>query len=111
MARTWLSSEYAGWIVLWLMVAFCNVPSVLFARVLRKQKQLFIYEFVQLMFRAASLLIGGLYFKAHMTVILFSVVVILSNSILIIWIAFAVKHVHGNCDIDVLQNKYTQEKK
>ena len=102
-----VAGEYAGWLALWLMVAFCNAPSVLFARVLRKQKQLFIYEFIQLSLRTACLFIGGLYYKAHMTVILFSMVGILSNSILIIWIAFAVKRVHVNYDIDALQKNYT----
>ncbi len=86
---------YARWIVLWLMIAFCNVPSVLFARILRKQKQLFLYELIQLFFRTASLFIGGLFFQeAYSTVILFSVVGILSNSALILWIGLAVKRVH-----------------
>ncbi|MEE9370791.1 MAG: oligosaccharide flippase family protein [Sedimentisphaerales bacterium] len=86
---------YARWIVLWLMIAFCNVPSVLFARILRKQKQLFLYELIQLFFRTASLFIGGLFFQeAYSTVILFSVVGILSNSALILWIGLAIKRVH-----------------
>ena len=99
----WLvAGEYTSWLILWLMVAFCNVPSVLFARVLRKQKQLFIYEFFQLSLRTASLLIGGVCFDAYVTVILFSVVGILTNSVLIIWIACAVKRIHVNRNIDVL---------
>jgi O-antigen/teichoic acid export membrane protein len=93
-----MAGVYAGWLILWLMVGFCNLPSVLFARILRKQKQLFIYEFVTLIFCTASLFIGGLYFKAYTTVILFSVVGMLANSILIGWMACVVKHVNNNSE-------------
>jgi len=102
----WLTAgEYARWIVLWLMVTFCDVPSVLFAKVLRKQKQLFFYEIFQSSLRIGSLVIGGLYFNAYTTVIIFSMVGIVLNSILIAWITFEVKYKLINSDIDIPTNR------
>ncbi len=96
----WLiAGEYARWIVLWLMVAFCNVPSVLFAKVLRKQKQLFFYAIIQLSLRAASLVVGGLYLKAYTTIVFFSLVGIVLNSILIFWIGVSLL---GKSKIDLV---------
>ena len=98
-----VAGEYAGWLALWLMVGFCIAPSVLLARILRKQKQLLIYEFVHLTLSANSLIIGGLYFKAHTTVILFSVVGMLANSTLIVWASCAIKHVNNDIEINLLE--------
>lgn len=89
----WLKAgEYVRWLVLWMLVSFANVPSILFARVLRKQKQLFFYELIQLVIRILCLTMGGLFLSPQMTIILFSMVGMLLNSILILWIAIAIKH-------------------
>jgi lipopolysaccharide exporter len=85
---------FAGWLVLWLSVGVCITPSVLFARLLRKQRQLLIYETVFLILSVISLCVGGFYLNAYSTVILFSVVGMLLNSILIVWSTFVIKFVH-----------------
>jgi len=98
-----VAGEYAGWLILWLMVGFCIAPSVMFARILRKQKQLFIYEFVTLISCAAGLFIGGLCFEAHTTVIIFSVIGMLANFTLIVWTAYVVKHFNNNIEGQVFR--------
>ena len=77
---------YARWLVLWIIPVFCNVPSTLFARILRKQKELFFYEIIGLVGRGASLVVGGYFFSAIHTIILFSVVGFVFNIVLIFWI-------------------------
>jgi O-antigen/teichoic acid export membrane protein len=86
-----VAGEYAGWLVLWLMVGFCNVPSVLFGRILRKQKGLFIYGIVQLLSRVIILVVGGLYLKAQTTIVLFSITGIATNLVLIFWMGSVIK--------------------
>jgi len=77
---------YARWLLLWLFIGFSNVPSVLFARILRQQRNLFLFELSVLFLRSAILVIGGLYFKPLTTIIYFSVLGFMLNAILILWI-------------------------
>lgn len=77
---------YARWLTLWLSVAFCNVPANLFARILRQQKGLFLYECIVLLSRSGILLIGGLCWSAHRTIVAFSVMGSLLNIGLILWV-------------------------
>ncbi len=86
-----VAGELARWLVLWLVVGFCNLPSVLFARILRKQRSLFLYECVGLAATIAALA-GGAYFmtSAH-TVILYSVVGSSLNAFLILWIYYSLR--------------------
>lgn len=88
------AGEFSRWLIIWMIVAFSNVPSTLFARVLRKQKGLFIFEVFQLLFRIVCLVLGGVFLSSHSTVILFSIAGALMNLILIIWIACSVKRHH-----------------
>jgi lipopolysaccharide exporter len=85
---------FAGWLVLWLSVGACKTPSVLFARLLRKQRQLLIYETVFLILSFISLCAGGFYLNSYSTVILFSVVGMLLNFIFIVWSYFIIKFIH-----------------
>lgn len=77
---------FARWLTLWLSVAFCNVPANLFARILRQQKGLFLYECIVLLSRSGILLIGGLCWSAHRTIVAFSVMGSLLNIGLIMWV-------------------------
>ena len=77
---------FAGWLVLWLVPLFSNVPSVLFARILRQQRKLFIFEIVILISRVTVLVLGGYYLSSLNTVILFSAVGFLLNIMVIIWV-------------------------
>jgi O-antigen/teichoic acid export membrane protein len=77
---------YARWLVLWLFIGFSNVPSVLFARILRQQRNLFIYECVILGTRIAILVLGGIYFSQLSTIIFFSVLGFVLNLFLIFFV-------------------------
>jgi lipopolysaccharide exporter len=77
---------YARWLILWTFVLFSNVPSLLFARILRQQRNLFLYDCLVLLLRTAVLVIGGLYWSALVTVVLFSVLGFILNAALIVWI-------------------------
>lgn len=77
------AGELAGWLVLWMLFAFCNLPAVLFARLIRVQRMVFLYDLVLLFLRTIALILGGLYLNALHTIILFSVVGAAMNGILI----------------------------
>ncbi|MDD1779378.1 MAG: oligosaccharide flippase family protein [Candidatus Helarchaeota archaeon] len=85
---------YARWLILWLMVGFCNLPSNLFARILRQQRNLFFYELVILLSRVSVLIAGGILLSAKGTVILFSVVGCLLNVFFIFWIGCILRKNH-----------------
>ncbi|MBN1123654.1 MAG: oligosaccharide flippase family protein [Sedimentisphaerales bacterium] len=77
---------YARWLIPWIAVLFCNAPASLCGRILRQQRNLFIFELIVLVSRASVLVIGGFYLSALQTVILFSVLGFLLNMLLILWI-------------------------
>ena len=77
---------YARWLLFWLFVLFSNVPSVLCARILRQQRNLFIYDCIVLLLRTAVLVLGGLYFSPLTTIIAFSIVGFILNALFILWI-------------------------
>lgn len=77
---------YASWLVLWLVPAFANIPSVLIARILRMQRFLFMVEILIFSSRITILIVGGYYFSALNTVILYSSLGFFLNTMLIVWI-------------------------
>lgn len=82
--KVWFEAGiYSRWLTLWLFVGFSNVPSVLFARILRYQKFLFIYEGVILFSRVLILILGGTYFSKLTTIISFSLLGFILNFFLI----------------------------
>lgn len=89
--QAWFESGvYARWLILWLFVSFSNVPSVIFVKILRKQKELFLYEFIILLARLLVLIFSGMYLSPLLTVIIFSMLGFVSNMILIICVFFVV---------------------
>jgi len=87
LGKEWyVAGEYSRWLILWLLPAFCNVPSVLLSRILRQQRRILVIEIVTLISRASAMVLGGLYLSALSTVILFSVVGAGINLYLIGWI-------------------------
>lgn len=82
-----VAGNFASWLVFWLMAGFCSVPSVIFARILRKQKQFLFYEILHLIASVICLLVGCIYYKPDITIIVFSFIGMISNMILIFWIA------------------------
>ena len=85
----WLAAgQYASSLIIWLAFMFCNLPSVLFARILRLQRQLFIYDIVLLAARTMALVMGGIYLTASRTIFLFSIIGAIMNIIFIVIIGF-----------------------
>lgn len=99
-----MAGEFARSLTLWMMFMFCNLPSVLFARIIRMQRKTFGFDLVLLLARAAVLVLGGMYLSASLTVILFAVVGAVMNLVFIAIIGIAlVKQEDGNHGRDVLQ--------
>jgi lipopolysaccharide exporter len=67
-----LAGEFARSLVLWLCFMFCNLPCVLFARIIRIQRRMFVFNLLLLAARTAALVLGGCYLSAVQTVMLFS---------------------------------------
>lgn len=88
----WLiAGEYSRWLILWLVPLFCNVPSILLARILRQQRNTFLLEIVILISRSSVLIVGGMYLDALSTVIIFSIIGAVINMSMITWIWILVK--------------------
>lgn len=85
------AGEFARWLILWLAIVFCNVPSVLVARVLRLQRELFIFDLVLLSTRSGALILGGRWFSSLQTVIGLSIVGALFNFIFILYVGFRLR--------------------
>jgi len=87
-----VAGEYGRWLLVWLLPAFCNVPSSICARILRLQRSLFIFDAVLLGARTLALVAGGLWLPAMQTIILIAVVGGVFNAGLILYIANKVRH-------------------
>jgi lipopolysaccharide exporter len=85
----WVNAgEFARALVIWMMFMFCNLPATLFARIIRVQDKMFVYNVALLVFRTAALVIGGMFLSAVWTIMTFSIVGAVMNVIFIIIIGF-----------------------
>ena len=87
---------FARSLILWLIFMFCNLPAVLFARIIRMQRKLFFFDLAVLATRASVLIAGGLYLSASYTIMLFSLVGAIMNVIFIFIIGFALMKKEGD---------------
>jgi len=94
------AGEYAGIRILWTMFVFCNVPAVLFARIIRIQRTVFFYELFLLAARVLALVLGGLYLNAFQTILLISLVGAIMNLFLIFMVGKAVMKKEGRANLD-----------
>ena len=94
-----VAGEYASWLVLWLAIGFCNLPSNLFARIIRQQRNLFIFELITLSSRTLVLVIGGFCLSAKTTVIAFSLLGCTLNFVFIFWIGCLLRNQERRVDI------------
>jgi lipopolysaccharide exporter len=92
------AGEFARWLVLWLTVMFCNLPSTLFAQIIRMQRQAFIFDIVLLAVRAIVLIVGGMYLSALHTILLFSIIGGVMNIIWIVIVGCALMRKEGDTD-------------
>lgn len=89
--RQWRTAgEFARYLVFWLLFAFCNLPAVLFARLIRIQRTLFFFNSILLAVRVLALVAGGLYLTALQSIALFSLVGGVMNLALILLVGHAV---------------------
>jgi len=88
----WLvAGEYARSLIIWLLFVFCNLPAVLFARLIRIQRAVFIYDCILLCARTTALVVGGLLLNASATVTWYALVGAFMNLALILFIGRKVK--------------------
>jgi len=94
--HNWLvAGEFASSLIIWLAFLFCNLPSVLFARILRLQRRLFIFDMILLAARTLVLVIGGVYTTASYTILLFSIVGAIMNILFIVIVGYALMKKEG----------------
>jgi O-antigen/teichoic acid export membrane protein len=92
------AGEFARSLTLWLLFMFCNLPSLLFARILRIQRKMFGFDLSVLASRTAVLIVGGLYLPAAHTVLWFSVVGAILNVVFIIIVGRALHNREGGLE-------------
>ena len=99
-----LAGEFARSLIIWLGVVFCNVPAVLFARIIRIQRFVFFYDLGLLGARTTALILGGSYLSASQTVMLFALVGAAMNAFLIFRVGRAVIKKEGPVNLDSLRD-------
>lgn len=80
---------YAAWMAPWIYLAFLTAPLTSLFSVLEKQPQGLVFQVVQLLVRAAAIVIGAWLGSALLAVAFFSLASVLSRLWLLIWIARA----------------------
>ena len=80
---------FARALILWMIFAFCNLPAVLFARLIRIQRTVFFYDLGLLATRVMALMMGGLYLNALQTIIMISIIGSVMNLFLIVLVGRA----------------------
>ncbi len=80
------AGEYSRWLVVWIYVNFANVPAICCYRILNLQSRLFQIYFFYLIFRVSALLLGGFFFSAQTSIVLFSAVGLFFNIFIILYI-------------------------
>jgi len=98
-SRWLLAGELARSLMLWLAIVFCNLPAVLFARIIRVQRFVFFYDLILLVMRTLALLAGGMYLNVYQTVMLFALVGLAMNLFLILRVGYLVLKKEGDVDI------------
>lgn len=104
-----LAGEFARSLIIWLGVVFCNVPAVLFARIIRIQRFVFFYDLGLLAARISALVLGGLYLNAHQTVMLFALAGSAMNAFLIFRVGRAVMKKEGAVNLDSIRDMLIKE--
>ena len=97
-ARWLFAGKLSQSLIIWLAVSFCNLPAVLFARIIRIQRFVFFYDIALLIMRSSALVLGGLFLSAQKTVLLFALVGSAMNAFLIFFVGRAVMKKEGSVD-------------
>ncbi|MBC8003713.1 MAG: oligosaccharide flippase family protein, partial [Opitutaceae bacterium] len=83
-----LAGEFSSSLVIWLLFMFCNVPASLFGRIMRIQRQMFLFDVSVLVLRTVSLYLGGEYLSPSSTILLFSCVGGILNIVFIVVVGY-----------------------
>jgi lipopolysaccharide exporter len=94
-SQWYMAGELARSLVIWLSVVFCNLPAVLFARIIRIQRFVFFYDLTLLCARALTLILGGMYLNVSQCVMLFALVGAAMNAFLILKVGYVVMKKEG----------------
>jgi lipopolysaccharide exporter len=103
------AGEFAQSLVLWMMFMFCNLPSVLFARIIRMQRYHFLFSIVSLTARSLVLFFGGMYLSASHTIMLFAVVGAIMNMIFIVIVGYALMRKEGDASLKGIFNSMKED--
>ena len=98
------AGEFARYLVLWMVFASCNLPAVLFARLIRIQRTIFFYDMFLLFCRFLVLVLGGLYLSASNTIIVFSLLGATMNLFLILLVGYAVMKKEGSISLERIRD-------
>ncbi|MCR4410341.1 MAG: oligosaccharide flippase family protein [Candidatus Saccharicenans sp.] len=85
-AQWQLAGILARSLIIWMLFVFCNLPAIIFSRIIRIQRFVFFYDLVLLAARTFTLIIGGIHFKLTQTVMVFAIVGALMNIYLIYFV-------------------------
>jgi O-antigen/teichoic acid export membrane protein len=91
-----LAGELARSLIIWLAVSFCNLPAVLFAKVIRIQRFVLFFDIAQLVVRVLILVLGGQYLTVLQTVMLFALAGAFMNGYLIFHVGRVVMKREGS---------------
>lgn len=94
-AKWYTAGEYARSLMIWMLFVFCNIPAVLFARLIRIQRTVFFYDLVLLAARSSVLIIGGLYLTALQSITIFAILGAVMNLVLILLVGYNVMKKEG----------------
>jgi len=103
-AKWFEAGEFARALVVWLVFMFCNLPATLFARIIRVQQKMFVYNIILLILRTSALVAGGMFLSATWTIMLFSVVGAAMNIVFIIYIGILIAREENVSGVDGLMN-------
>lgn len=92
------AGEFAQSLTLWLLFMFCNLPSTLFARILRIQHRMFAFDVSLLAARSLALVAGGIFLSATQTVLIFSLVGAGMNLVFIAMVGRELRFREGDVD-------------
>ncbi len=85
-AKWRMAGVLARSLIIWLAIVFCNLPAVIFARIIRIQRFVFFYDLILLFARTATLVLGGMHLEVRQTVMAFAIVGGIMNTFLIYYV-------------------------
>lgn len=103
-AQWFTAGELSRSLMIWMAVVFCNLPAVLFGRIIRIQRFVFFYDLALLAARTAALVLGGLLLSAYQTVMLYAIVGAGMNAFLIFAVGRIIMKKEGPINLDNLKN-------